>query len=231
MTLVRYLLSLDTYRVTGNQPSACWLDEHCLARVTGTDDMVLDVANETCRDVEGDVVLLELRELSGSHELPAHDAIVCEELFAVRYARRDMDGTFLRFDQRPPLAARHDLVPHPEGGWYRRTWVSDHMVDTQRGQRDAASAIHYLLPDGQDSRWHVVASDEMWLWHGPGLLELWLEPAPEPRLLGGPEWQDTEQQIVVPAGTWQRAHARGDVLVSCVVCPGFDFADFELRDQ
>lgn len=214
MTSVRLLLSLDTYLVTGDQPSEGWLDEHCLARVTGTDAAV-DVANQRCRDVGSDVVLVD-------HNRPDAN---------VRYARRDMDGAFLRFEQRPALAERHGLLPHPEGGWYRRTWVSDHTVRTDRGQRDAASAIHYLLPDGQGSRWHAVASDEMWLWHGPGLLELWLEPEPHPRLLGSPDRQDTEQQIVVPAGTWQRASAHGDVLVSCVVCPGFDFADFQLRDQ
>lgn len=210
MTSVQFLLSLDTYRVTGGQPSEGWLDEHCLARVTGTDP-ALDVANQQCRDVEGNMVLVGRSR--------------------VRYARRDMDGTFLQFEERPALAERHDLLPHPEGGWYRRTWVSDHTVQTNRGQRDAASAIHYLLPDGQGSRWHAVASDEMWLWHGPGLLELWLEPEADPRLLGGPDRQDTEQQVVVPAGTWQRASAHGDVLVSCVVCPGFDFADFQLRNQ
>lgn len=135
------------------------------------------------------------------------------------------------FERRPSLAERHDLLPHPEGGWYRRTWTSDHTLVTRRGERDAASAIHYLLPDGQGSRRHAVASDEMWLWHGPGLLELWLEPEPAPRLLGSPERHGTEQQIVVPAGTWQRAFAHGDVLVSCVVCPGFDFADFQLADD
>lgn len=214
MTSVHFLLSLDTFRMANAQPSEGWLDAHCLARVAGT-DTALDVANQQCRDVEGNLVLVEPNDL---------DVVVC-------YARRDMDGTFLRFEQRPALAERHDLLPHPEGGWYRRTWVSDYAVQTDRGQRDAASAIHYLLPDGQGSRWHAVASDEMWLWHGPGLLELWLASEPTPRLLGGPDRQDTEQQIVVPAGTWQRASAQGDVLVSCVVCPGFDFADFQLRDH
>ena len=35
-------------------------------------------------------------------------------------------------------------------------------------------------------------------------------------------------QALVPAGTWQRATASATVetLVSCVVSPGFDFADF-----
>ncbi|WP_255271368.1 cupin domain-containing protein [Actinomadura madurae] len=35
-------------------------------------------------------------------------------------------------------------------------------------------------------------------------------------------------QAVVPANAWQAARPAGDeeVLVSCVVSPGFDFADF-----
>ena len=37
-------------------------------------------------------------------------------------------------------------------------------------------------------------------------------------------------QVLVPAGTWQTARLLGTepALVTCVVSPGFDFADFEL---
>lgn len=36
-------------------------------------------------------------------------------------------------------------------------------------------------------------------------------------------------QALVPAGTWQRTlPGPDDALVSCLVSPGFDFADFEL---
>jgi hypothetical protein len=37
-------------------------------------------------------------------------------------------------------------------------------------------------------------------------------------------------QLVVPGGHWQAARPATDseVLVSCVVAPGFDFADFTL---
>jgi hypothetical protein len=37
-------------------------------------------------------------------------------------------------------------------------------------------------------------------------------------------------QHVIPAGHWQAARPAGleEVLVSCVVAPGFDFADFSL---
>ena len=38
--------------------------------------------------------------------------------------------------------------------------------------------------------------------------------------------------MVVPAGTWQRTLPTAeDVLVSCLVSPGFDFADFELVEE
>jgi len=37
----------------------------------------------------------------------------------------------------------------------------------------------------------------------------------------------------VPAGCWQRARPVDDepALVSCIVAPGFDFADFRLQDS
>ena len=39
-------------------------------------------------------------------------------------------------------------------------------------------------------------------------------------------------QALVPAGTWQRTVPRpDDALVSCLVSPGFDFADFELAAE
>ena len=44
---------------------------------------------------------------------------------------------------------------------------------------------------------------------------------------------DTDHpQVLVPAGTWQTARLLGTepALVTCVVSPGFDFADFELAD-
>ena len=39
-------------------------------------------------------------------------------------------------------------------------------------------------------------------------------------------------QVLVPAGTWQSARLLGPepALVTCVVSPGFDFADFELAE-
>lgn len=141
---------------------------------------------------------------------------------------------------RPRLAELLDLEPHPEGGWFRRTWTSAVPVgaadaDGTPVQRPTATAIHYLLCAGERSRWHVVTSDELWLHHRGAPLELRLggtgpQPTEGTTLLLGSDVEVGEQpQVLVPAGTWQAAGpAKADVLVSCLVSPGFDFADWRL---
>ncbi|WP_345387039.1 cupin domain-containing protein [Nonomuraea salmonea] len=41
-----------------------------------------------------------------------------------RFLRRDVTGAPVAFVERPPVAAALDLLPHPEGGWFRETWRS-----------------------------------------------------------------------------------------------------------
>lgn len=135
----------------------------------------------------------------------------------------------------PELVTALDLAPHPEGGWYRRTWTSPVTVPTAHGPRPTATAILYLLDS--TSRWHRVRSAELWCWHGGSPVALALGgdgDAPDgspPSLLGPPGQDGARPQIEVPAGVWQGATCRGDepALVTCVVSPGFDFADFEMR--
>jgi predicted cupin superfamily sugar epimerase len=136
------------------------------------------------------------------------------------------------------LAEQLDLQPHPEGGWFRETWRSSasFVPPGYPGQRSAATAIYFLLHPGEESRWHVVRSDELWFWHSGGPLMLRLgragdQPALEREVvLGGDVSSGEQPQTVVPGGTWQSAAPAGvdPVLVSCVVAPGFDFADFRL---
>jgi uncharacterized protein len=141
---------------------------------------------------------------------------------------------------RPPIAEQLDLLPHPEGGWFRQTWRSPAWC-TPAGypaERSAATAIYFLLQPGERSRWHVVRSDELWLWHSGGPLTLLLGgDNDKPRYrngvtLGSDLHAGQRPQVLVPGGTWQSAEpAAGQaVLVSCVVSPGFDFADFRLAD-
>jgi predicted cupin superfamily sugar epimerase len=139
---------------------------------------------------------------------------------------------------RPQLAELLDLRQHPEGGWFRETWRSafSFRPPGYAGDRSAATAIYFLLCPGEESAWHVVRSDELWLWHRGGALTLRLGgSATEPRTAGvvvlGADVSAGEQpQFVVPGGTWQSAApaSQEPALVSCVVSPGFDFADFRL---
>jgi predicted cupin superfamily sugar epimerase len=139
---------------------------------------------------------------------------------------------------RPPLADALDLQPHPEGGWYRQTWASPESVTLPDGRtRATATLIHFLLPAGESSAWHRVASDEVWLAHtGSVVLELG-GSGPQPatsdgvtQVVVGLDLTGGEvAQAVVPAGVWQRTvPGDADAFVSCLVSPGFDFDDFEL---
>jgi predicted cupin superfamily sugar epimerase len=133
----------------------------------------------------------------------------------------------------PPLAVSLGLEPHPEGGWYRQTWASPVDVTLPDGRvRPTATLIHFLLPAGESSAWHRVASAEVWLAHtGTVTLELggddgWPD-SPTSVVLGVDIQADERPQVLVPAGVWQRTVPAGrDALVSCLVSPGFDFADF-----
>lgn len=137
----------------------------------------------------------------------------------------------------PATAAALGLRPHPEGGWFRETWASSVRVAPPGygGQRASATAIYFLLPPGEESVWHALRSDELWLWHRGGPLTLWLggtgdapSEAREVVTLGPDVEAGQAPQALVPAGTWQSARPAtgGEALATCVVSPGFDFADF-----
>lgn len=140
---------------------------------------------------------------------------------------------------RSKLVDELDLAPHPEGGWFRETWAApvSFTPDGYPGPRTAATAIYFLLHPGEESRWHTVRSDELWLWHQGGPLELRLggdgdRPLTDftPVTLGVDVAAGQRPQQLVPGNVWQAAIPLGDepTLVSCVVAPGFDMADFRM---
>ena len=129
------------------------------------------------------------------------------------------------------IIAKLGLQPHPEGGWYRQTWVGpDLHIGTNT--RASGTAILFLLKAGERSHWHRVDADEIWIWNAgaPLLLSLGETVARDirmgPNVLG-----DDQAQAVVPAGHWQAARSLGAwSLVTCTVSPGFRFEGFELAD-
>lgn len=129
------------------------------------------------------------------------------------------------------LITQLDLTPHPEGGWYRECHRSSELINTGRGPRAAITSIYYLLEAPQFSRWHVVASDEIWHFYDGSPLEL-LVYRPETRsissrVLGTPSG-GYDPSFTVRAGDWQAARPLGAwTLMGCDVGPGFDFEDFQ----
>lgn len=249
-----HLLPLSDYRADPMEPIRSPTLEtegfvHCSPDIATT----IAVGNTLYRDADGPMVAVELDpakldcEVRWEAPAPAPPAGVAPDVLfphvfgplnrdaivGVRYARRDMIGYYVDFLRRSETAEALDLVPHPEGGWFRRTWTSATEVEARSGTRPSATAIHFLLHAGETSAWHTVSSDELWFWHSGGPITLSLgghgndptEPGPS-LVLNGDITAGQQPQVLVPAGTWQRAHAEVETLVSCVVSPGFDFADF-----
>ena len=146
----------------------------------------------------------------------------------------------LSHDGAPRLGAATRPVPAPGGRLVPGDVAqrldasgSPHCPPDYNGPRSAGTAILFLLMPGQQSAWHTVRSAELWLYHrgSPLLLEIGPEQDSATTHLLGSDIEAGEQpQLLVPPGHWQRARPRDDepTLVSCVVVPGFDFADFAL---
>ena len=171
--------------------------------------------------------------VTGFSRMPLPGAINRSTVEEVRYARRDPTGRVTGFSPRPAVAEALDLLPHPEGGWFRETWRTSTPVRAHGGERATATGIYFLLGVGEESMWHAVRSDELWLWHRGGPLELTTRGASggETTVTLGPDVENGQlPQALVPAGTWQSARPGLDreVLASCVVSPGFDPADFSV---
>jgi uncharacterized protein len=135
-----------------------------------------------------------------------------------------------------------DLIPHPEGGYYRETYRSDGIIKENclggfNGHRNYLTSIYFLLEYGNFSAFHRIKSDELWNFHAGDPLEV-VEITPQGKLivtdLGADLSNGNVFQYVVKAGNWfaSRVKQGGTFsLVGCAVSPGFDFSDFEMEGR
>jgi len=136
-----------------------------------------------------------------------------------------------------------ELIPHPEGGYYKETYRSAESIPVQglpgrfKGQRSFSTSIYYLLQQGDFSAFHRIKSDECWHFYAGGpLLVHMIRLSGEYSVtkLGSDLSKDEVFQFVVPAGSWfgsEPAPGSRFSLVGCTVAPGFDFQDFEIAGK
>ena len=119
------------------------------------------------------------------------------------------------------IISTHNLVPHPEGGFYRETYRSEH-----------STGIFYLLTKGQKSSFHKIKSDEMWHFYGGdsiSIVEITSLGMIKETLL-----DKNNVQYVVPADVWFGAYLPDGseyAFMGCTVAPAFHFCDFEMGDK
>jgi len=124
---------------------------------------------------------------------------------------------------------RFSLEPHPEGGWFRRTYESKEVLESPHGFRPAGTSILYMLKKGEVSRLHRLDADETWYFHqgAPLRVHLFSKDDYHSILLGNIlDHSDSFAQYTIPAetifGVTPCEHSKEPFsLVSCSVCPGF----------
>jgi len=142
------------------------------------------------------------------------------------------------------IIERLNLLPHPEGGYYRRHWQSDIEAEAKDSQgriihpiRSIGSSILYLLPSHEVSAWHRVSCDEMWHFYaGSSLRILTLSSNNElgEFVLGNRLELSEMPQIIIPRSTWFCAevmNADSYTFCGCTLWPSFSYADFDLADR
>lgn len=131
------------------------------------------------------------------------------------------------------LIKQLELLPHPEGGYYRECYRSEQEISRGGSIKRSCTHIYYALESSMHSAWHRVHSDEIWNFYEGSPLELHcMSPDCSEHqcfTLGS----GLEYAAVIPAGYWQAARCLGShALVGCSVAPGFEFNDFLLlRDH
>ncbi|WP_298425644.1 cupin domain-containing protein [uncultured Kordia sp.] len=141
------------------------------------------------------------------------------------------------------LVTSLELLPHPEGGFYKEVYRSasvipkDALAADFSGDRNYCTSIYFLLTSENFSAFHRIKQDEIWHFYGGSSLSVHVidEDGVYTEHKVGMNFSNGEKpQLVVPAGCWFASSvSKKDsyAFVGCTVAPGFDFDDFELATR
>jgi predicted cupin superfamily sugar epimerase len=135
------------------------------------------------------------------------------------------------------------LEPHPEGGYFKRTFASQEQITDQEltvhfeGKRMLYTSIYFLLTSNDVSHFHRLQSDELWYYHAGSPLSVHMidENGVYTEHKLGLDLENGEvPQVLVPKNTIFGSSVKDQdtfSLVGCMVSPGFEYQDFELFTQ
>ncbi len=138
------------------------------------------------------------------------------------------------------LIEKLKLIPHPEGGFYREFYRSEHLLAEKalpkgfQNTKNLGSIIYYMLKSNDVSAYHKLRSDEIWHFHtgSPFILHLIDTDGNYKKIYLGNSIHLREVPCyVIPAGFYFGAEVSEEnsyALASCTVLPGFSFEDFEM---
>ena len=139
------------------------------------------------------------------------------------------------------IADELDLDGHIEGGFYKRTYQSDHRsnVATKNGERFLLTSIFYMLTaQSPIGHWHLNQSDIIHYFHlGDPITYRLIYPDGrlEEVTMGTDVIKGQKLQLIVKGGVWKSseltAGGYGYGLISEAVSPGFDWEDMTLASK
>ena len=127
------------------------------------------------------------------------------------------------------LIRRLALEPHVEGGTFRELYREGGRPEG----RPASGVIYYAMDRGEHADFHVLDSDEYWLYHAGATVELWMigeDGRAEVRRMG--ITADAEPCVLIPGGTIFGARlvsgAEEGCVMSCVTVPEFSYEHYRI---
>lgn len=130
------------------------------------------------------------------------------------------------------LIQTYNLIPHPEGGYFKETITADQIIDLQnRLARPLYTSILFLLHKHDVSHFHSLQSDEIWIFQQGAPLDIVCikDDGSLDIIHLGLEAHCVPQALVkagVIFGSYVPSHSYS--LVACIVSPGFIYDEFVL---
>ena len=113
------------------------------------------------------------------------------------------------------------LIPHPEGGYFKETFLSDVPYQEQR----LYSSILFLLGEGDISHLHILKEDELWYYQDGEDCQIYEIDSPGKLTVTAIGRDSGVFQHLVKKGTifGSRIHGKTYTLVGCMVSPSFTY--------